>query len=130
MSRDTATPPSVQSSWAKTAVMWIVIGLLACMFVLSGVVKFVNPEAPEQFANFGYEDWFRVLIGVAEIGGGLLLLAPRTTFYGAAALGIIMLGAVYTHLAHGQVPQALVPLVLFGLLAYVGYARRPRFANP
>ena len=45
---------------------------------------------------WGYPAWFRTFIGVAEIGGGLLLVLPRTAPYAAAALITIMLGAFWT----------------------------------
>jgi uncharacterized membrane protein YphA (DoxX/SURF4 family) len=128
MSAGTTTRAVVKSSRAKTIALWAVTGLLASLFVLSGSMKFVNPQAVEKFAAWGYPDWFRVLIGLAEVGGALVLLIPRTAFYAAGALGVVMAGAVFTHLRYAEVPQAVVPLVLLVLLAVVGYARRPRVA--
>jgi uncharacterized membrane protein YphA (DoxX/SURF4 family) len=127
MSVGTTTPAGTKSSKGKAAALWVVTGLLAGLFVLSGSMKLVkSDDVAAQFARLGYPDWFRVLIGVAEIGGGLLLLVPRTAFYAAGTLGVVMVGAVFTHLRHGEVPQALVPLVLLCLLVTVGYLRRPR----
>jgi uncharacterized membrane protein YphA (DoxX/SURF4 family) len=125
----TATSTEAQSGKVKATALWVATGLLGCLFVFSGSGKFMMPEAAEHFARWGYPDWFRVLIGMAEIGGGLLLLVPRTAFYGAAALGVIMVGAAFTHLGHGEVPRAVVPLVLLCLLVTVGYLRRPRGAT-
>jgi uncharacterized membrane protein YphA (DoxX/SURF4 family) len=104
--------------------LWSLTGLLACLFAFSGSMKFIHPEAAKQFATFGYPDRFRIVIGVVEAGGALALLLPRTAYYGAAALAVVMAGAVFTHLWAGEVTQAVVPLALFGLLALVGYARR------
>ena len=128
MSVGTTTPASTPGSRRKAVALRVAAALLGCLFVLSGAMKFVIPDAAEQFARYGYPDWFRVLIGVVEVGGGLLLLVPRTTFYAAAALAVIMVGAVFTHLRHGEVPQAAVPFVLLLLLVLVGYASRPRTA--
>ena len=88
-----------------------------------------GPEAAEQFAQLGYADWFRVLIGVLEIAGGLCLLIPRTAFYAAGVLGVVMIGAVGTLLRLGAGEQAIVPFVVLVLLALVAYARRPPFAR-
>lgn len=129
MSVGTAAPPGAKRGKAKSAALWALTGLLACVFALSGSMKFVNPEAARQFEQFGYPDWFRVLIGAVEVGGALALLLPRTAFYAAGALVVVMAGAVVTHLRAGEAPQAAVPLVLFGLLALVGYARRPGAAR-
>jgi putative oxidoreductase len=129
MSVGTAAPPGAKRGKAKRIALWVVTGLLTCLFLLAGPMKFVSPEIAELFARSRYPDWFRVLIGVVEIGGALALLVPRTAFYGAAALTVVMAGAVFTHLRAGEVPQAAVPLVLLGLLTLVGYARRPRTAR-
>src|SRR5262245_31519726 len=129
MSVTPSATAGARSGRAKTAGLWVATGLLAGLFVLSGSMKFVNPEMAEHFARWGYADWFRVLVGVVEVGAGLALLAPRAAFYAAGALAAVMAGAVFTHLGHGEVPQAAVPFVLLGLLVLVGYLRRPRAAS-
>jgi uncharacterized membrane protein YphA (DoxX/SURF4 family) len=112
---------------AKVVGLWVLTVLLGCLFAFAGVMKFVDPtKASEQFAQFGYPDWFRVLIAVVEIAGAVALLVPRTAFYAAVGLGVVMVGAVGTLLRAGEVPQAVVPLVVLGLLALVGYVRRPQ----
>ena len=125
MSVGTTSPAGARSGKARKIALWALTGLLAFLFAFAGSMKFVGPGAAKQFAEFGYPDWFRVVIGVVEAGGALALLAPRTAFYGAGALAVVMAGAVFTLLRAGEVPQAVVPLVLFGLLALVSYARRP-----
>jgi uncharacterized membrane protein YphA (DoxX/SURF4 family) len=83
---------------SKTIALRVSSGLLAGLFVLAGSMKFINAEeAGKQSAQFGHPDWFRILIFVVEIGGGLTLLIPRTAFYAATALGVVMAGAVFTH---------------------------------
>jgi uncharacterized membrane protein YphA (DoxX/SURF4 family) len=129
MSIGTAAPPGAKSGKAKKVALWALTGLLACLYLLSGSMKFVSPEVAKHFEAFGYPDWFRALIGVVEVGGALALLLPRTAFYAAGALVVVMAGAVFTHLRAGEVPQAAVPLVLLGLLALVCYARRPGAAR-
>jgi len=124
MSVGHATTAGAKGSKVRSIGLWIVTALLACLFVLSGSMKFVNPDMAENFAKWGYPDWFRILIGVVELAGGLILLLPRTALYAAGVLGIVMVGAVFTHLGHGETPQAAVPLVLLVLLVIVGYARR------
>jgi uncharacterized membrane protein YphA (DoxX/SURF4 family) len=129
MSVGTAAPSGAKSGKAKTVALWALTGLLACLFAFAGSMKFVSPEVARQFAEFGYPAWFHFMIGAVEVGGALALLLPRTSFYAAGALAVVMAGAVFTHLRAGEVPQAVVPLVLLGLLALVGYARRPRTAR-
>jgi uncharacterized membrane protein YphA (DoxX/SURF4 family) len=128
MSIGSANPSGATRSKGNKILWGIVTGLLAGIFVLSGTMKFVRPEMAEQFARWGYADWFRILIGVVEIGGGLALLLSRAGFFAATVLAVVMAGAVFTHLRHGETAQAPVTLVLFGLLGMVAYVRRPRAA--
>jgi putative oxidoreductase len=116
---------SAAPSKARMITLWIVTGLLALMFAMAGCAKFVNPEMAEHFRLWGYADWFRDLIGLIEIAAAIALLIPRTAFYGAVALTVVMAGAVYTHLAHGEVPETVTPVVLLGLLGLIASARRP-----
>jgi uncharacterized membrane protein YphA (DoxX/SURF4 family) len=129
MSVSTTAPQGAKRGKARTVGLWALTGLLACLFALAGVMKFVSPDAVKQFEAFGYAGWFCWLIGAAEVGGALALLLPRLAFYGAAGLAVVMVGAVFTLLRAGEVPQAAVPLVVLGLLALVGYARRPGAAR-
>jgi uncharacterized membrane protein YphA (DoxX/SURF4 family) len=128
MSTENASPMPAGRSTSAIVALWVLSVLLAALFLMAGSMKFVAAEqASAQFAGLGYPDWFRVLIGAIEVGGGLLLLVPRTAFYAAAVLAVVMLGAVYTVLSAGWA-QAVVPAVVFILLVIVGYARRPRAA--
>ena len=108
--------------------VWIVTVLLAVAFVLAGTTKILRqPAWIDQFAGWGYGPWFLVLIGALEIVGALLLLIPRLAFFGAVLLGVIMLGAGYTHLANAEGPEVLRPAVFLALLAIIAWARRPPF---
>jgi uncharacterized membrane protein YphA (DoxX/SURF4 family) len=124
MSVGTAAPAGAKRGKARTAALWALTGLLACLYLFSGSMKFTSPEAARQFEAFGYPDWFRVLVGAVEVGAALALLVPRAAFYAAGALVVVMAGAVGTHLRAGELPQSVVPLVLLGLLGLVAYARR------
>jgi uncharacterized membrane protein YphA (DoxX/SURF4 family) len=127
MSVETTTPAGAKSGKVKTVALWVVTALLAALYVFAGAAKFLNAEeARRQFAEIGYPGWFLVLIAVLEIAGGLALLIPRLVPFAAAVLGVVMVGAVFTVLRHGDALQALVPLVCLVLLAAVGYARSPR----
>ena len=81
----------------------------------------------DAFAHFRYPDWLRVLVGVLDIAGGLLLLLPRFTWLGSATLSVIMIGAVVSHVrVEEYFPQTLPGAVLFVLLALITYLRWPR----
>ncbi|PKL76932.1 MAG: hypothetical protein CVV27_07755 [Candidatus Melainabacteria bacterium HGW-Melainabacteria-1] len=103
------------------------IGLLALMFVVSGLFKFFAPALlPLSFASFGYPVWFAYVVALAEIGGGILLLGQRSCFYGASLLGLILFGAFLTHLIHGQNQLAVVPLALMCQLLMLAHLHSER----
>lgn len=101
-------------------------GLLVLLFLSAGTTKLIGMQMHvEHFAKWGYPDWFRLVIGAVEVVGAVLLLVPKMAFYAACVLAVQMLGAAYTHLVNDEAANAPFPLVLFALLAYIAYARRP-----
>ena len=70
-----------------------------------------------------------MLIGFIEVGCGIALLVPPFAFYAAGVLGVVMIGATYTHLISG-VPGATIPLVCLMVLAAIAYLRRPAAQEP
>jgi putative oxidoreductase len=109
----------------KSIAVWVLSGLLAALFLFAGGQKLLGAGgAVEHFSEWGYPPWFRVVIGLIEIAGGLLLLVPSVAFYAAGALGMVMIGAIYTLLTKGG-PDVPVPIVCLLVLAFVASARRP-----
>lgn len=95
--------------------------LVAFAFLLAGGAKLIGvPMMVTVFEHVGLGQWFRYLTGAIEVGGALLLLAPR--FAGAAALllAATMVGAVLAHLTvvPGSPLPAAVLLVLCATLAW------------
>lgn len=126
---DGKTHPAIRTpSKTKRVMVRLVSIVVAAMFIMAGGSKLAGlPMHVEHFQKWGYPDWFRILIGLVEIAGGAALLIPRQSSFAAAGLAVIMLGAVYTHLAHDEVSQVVAPgvfLLLFGALAYARWPRR------
>lgn len=63
-------------------------------------------------------------MGVVEIAAGLALMIPRLTFWAAALLVTVMLGAVATHLYWSEPGQLIRPLGFLALVLLAGYLRR------
>jgi uncharacterized membrane protein YphA (DoxX/SURF4 family) len=83
---------------AFEALLWSVSLLLIMVFVRAGWDKFDDASGwARAFRAWGYPVWFRVLVGVIEIGAALLLAWPRTAAYGAALIIVVMLGGMGTH---------------------------------
>jgi len=110
------------------ALIWIAQILAALAFIAIGLAKFRNPFWLRGFLRWGYSDSFRMLIGALEIIGGALLAWPRTTSYGAALLGPILIGAVATLRLHRE--NLFAPLFWLVIVAFVGIARRRRAWRP
>ena len=112
-----------------TYALWIVQGLLACLFLFAGGVKLVLPL--EKLAGpVSLPGFFLRFIGVCEVLGaiglilpGLLHIRPGLTPLAAAGLVIIMIGATAITRSSGDVVMALIPLVVGLLAAFVAYGR-------
>lgn len=83
-------------------IVWVLAGLTAALFLLSGIPKFIDQGWIHRFASWGYAPWFLYLIALLETAGAIGLLIPRMAPYAAAGLIVIMFGAMYTHLTHDQ----------------------------
>ena len=89
---------------------------------LSGDAKMVA-----DYARWGYPDWFRMAVAVAQIvGAGLLCWAPLSC-YGAILLGGLMVGAIATHVRHDPPAAAISAVVILVLCLSVAWLMRPPF---
>jgi uncharacterized membrane protein YphA (DoxX/SURF4 family) len=112
---------------AKDVAVWLLSALLAVLFVVVGAQKLIMSADSywvEAFRLWGYPEWFRTVVGIVEIAGGIALLIPSLAFLGAIALGVIMLGGTFTQLVSGTA-GAWRPFVVLLLLLVIGWARRP-----
>ena len=99
---------------AKEIVAWLLALWLCFIFFRAGIAKFDDASGwSRAFRGWGFSVWFRVLIGVLEVIGALLLLVPRTVAYGTITIGVVMIGAAVTQLLqHRPHPAAYVMLTL------------------
>jgi uncharacterized membrane protein len=114
-------------------VLWILQGVLAVAFLVTGFSKALRPKE----ALAGQMAWVNdfsanavKLIGVAEILGalGLVLpaltgIAPVLTPIAAVGLMIVMVGAAVTHARRKENQVIIANAVLFVLLAVVAWGR-------
>jgi len=108
--------------------LYLVSAFLTIVFLNAGWPKFSDSSGwARAFVSWGFPVWFRFLVGGIEVLGGVLLLVPQTAIYAAAALAVIMLGAIGTHVVHGD-PSAIsheaVPLVLIGAVMVMHWRKR------
>lgn len=100
-------------------VSWILSILLAFVFVAVGTSKLVGSSSvhwAQRFQRWGYPTGSHYVIGILEIVAGIAILIPRFRRMAAAALMIIMAGALCTHALHGEWAR-MIPPVLLGSLS-------------
>jgi putative oxidoreductase len=110
------------SSKRRAVGLWILRVLLAAAFLAAGSAKLAGVQAMvDVFEKVGLGQWFRFVTGVLEVSGAILLLIPRLTFYGAALLLLVSVGAVTAHLTvlGGNPAPALILLVLTAVTAWL-----------
>ena len=111
--------------------LWIVQGVLTCLFLFTGAVKLFAPlqklQGPVEFPG-----WFYRFLGLAELCGALGLVLPGAfriqralTPIAAVGLTLIVTGATVITLETGLgVAMALMPFATTILAATVAYGRR------
>src|SRR5690348_15465186 len=70
--------------------------------ILIEAVMFVMPSAAYDFARTHMPGFVRLVLGVGEIVGCLLLLIPGTVIRGAWLLVAVFVMAILIHLLHGM----------------------------
>ena len=114
--------------------LWVVLGLLAGVFLVNGGMKLFREKDALQESGFAYVADFSKnqvhLIGTVEVLGavGLLLPAlvgilPVLTPFAGVGLVLLMVGAAFTHQRRGESQQIVVNLVLLAMAAFVAYGR-------
>ena len=109
------------------AAFWTITGLLAVIFVMIGLSKLAGPSSvrwADRFVHWGYPAGSHYVVGVVEALSGIGLLLRLSRKPAAAALIILMAGAIFTHLLHGELPRIIPPLVM-GTLAFYIFSSQP-----
>ena len=115
----------------KEILLWLITLFLALICLRSGWLKVTgNIFWVRDFHRWGYPDWFRLVVGIAELISMLLLLVPRLASYGASLFAVVMLGAIFTHATHNETSRLPFNLLLLTLSLVILFARRPSFLKP
>ena len=115
----------------KEVVLWIVTLFLALVCLRSGWLKVTgNIFWVRDFHRWGYPDWFRLVVGIAELLSMALLLVPRLASYGASLFAVVMLGAIFTHYTNNETSRLPFNLLLLTLSLVIVFIRRPSFLRP
>jgi uncharacterized membrane protein YphA (DoxX/SURF4 family) len=114
----------------KPIAFWVLKIVFALAFIGAGGAKLYGP--PPMVAEFdavGLGQWFRYFTAMLEIGGAVLLLVPRTTFFGAALLAVVCVGAFFAQILvlHQDWIHAVV---MAAVLAAIAWSQRKQFRLP
>ena len=113
--------------------LWILQGLLAAIFLVTGMTKLTQPRlkmaaGPMRWAADVTDGQFRA-IGLVEVVGsiGLILpaalgIAPLLTPLAAVGLVLIMIGAIRTHVRYAETERLAVPIAVLALALFVAVA--------
>ncbi|MBA3649657.1 MAG: DoxX family protein [Chitinophagales bacterium] len=83
----------------KTILLWILKLIAAVIMLQTLYFKFsAHPEAVYIFSKLGMEPYGRIAIGIMELIASVLVLIPRTSWFGALMAIGLMGGAIFFHL--------------------------------
>ncbi|MBL7780612.1 MAG: DoxX family protein [Saprospiraceae bacterium] len=89
------------------------------MVIMSGIMKFVAPpEMAEKMTHLGIGAYLPML-GLMEITFALLFVWPKTMRIGFVLLSCYFAGALAVELANAQPFNALIPMVLVWISAFL-----------
>jgi putative oxidoreductase len=114
-----------KSNLFGTILSWLLKIVLALAFLAAAAGKLSSqPMMVAEFGKVGLGQGFRYVTGGIEILGALLLLWPRTSFWGALTLLGVCAGALLAQLGplHGDVVHVFI---LGGLLCIAAWLSRP-----
>lgn len=98
-------------------VFYLLTGGVALLYVITGIIKLFNfNSVAAEFESWGYHPAFMYILGLAEIAGAISLMIPKIRIAGIVGLGIVMLGAIGTHIYAEEYYLILLPFVLLLVL--------------
>ena len=130
--KDTAmtdTAAVLPGSRSKTVIVWILRILMAALFLFASYMKLSGqPMMVEEFGLFGVGQWFRYLTGLLELAGGIAIVVPPISVFGAMLLLAVDAGALVAQLA--VIHQDWIhTIVIGGILVTLIYLQRARLSG-
>ena len=114
---------TVSNGWtALRLITWVLRLAVAAMFLFAGFMKLSGqPMMIEEFGKIGMGDWFRIVTGLLEVAGAILVLIPMTTALGALLLLCVDIGAFFAQafILHGDVIHTFVIGAVLLVLLYL-----------
>jgi putative oxidoreductase len=113
-------------SSTRKAAITILRVMLGLAFLAIAAVKLTGSlQTPQMFENIGWGQWFRYFTGALDLIGAVLVLLPRSAFYGALILMCTVGFAVILTFTGRIQDSPLAPLALTVIAASVAWLTRP-----
>lgn len=102
---------------------------MAALFLFAGLAKLSGQQMMvDEFTTVGVGQWFRYVTGLLEVIGGIAILAPSVSAYGAALLLLVDIGAFIAQITLLHM-DFIHPIVIGALLAIVIYLQRDQLGS-
>ena len=118
-----ATAINAPSS-TRTIVLWVLRVLMAALFLFAAFAKLTGQQMMvDEFATLPVGQWFRYVVGLLELVGGVGVLIPAVSGLGAIVLLVVDVGAFVAQIAflHGD---WIHPIVIGAILVALIYLQR------
>ena len=105
-------------------ITYILQGILALLFLMAGFGKVTGSKMHvEAFTHWRLPQWFRVVTGVVELTGAVLLIigfwVPFSALAGSLLLGVTGIGGVLTHIRAKDSVKDTAMILVLAILAFV-----------
>jgi hypothetical protein len=104
---------------AKKIITLIITGLAVLITAYGGVMKLIGPKEVIDALVRVSVDEYRILLGLMEITFATLFVFPKTLKAGFILLSCYFAGALATELSHGVPMNALLPIVMIWISAFL-----------
>ncbi len=104
--------------------------ILGIGMIVGGSAKLLQFEfVVRQFQSWSLAVWFLMLVGTFEVVAGALAIWPRTRPFGMIIFATILVGAGWTHTAHGEWPQVLYVSGILAVALTIAWRTRHQAAS-
>ncbi|WNJ18986.1 DoxX family protein [Pontibacter sp. G13] len=111
----------MQNKRKRTILSWLVSGMMVSFFLIPSAIKLSgSARMLDAISVYGITEQGAWMLGILELTAAVGLLFPKTRFWSALVLMLVMLGAVGVHIVHGDLLRALLPLGMIGVLMIFG----------
>jgi uncharacterized membrane protein YphA (DoxX/SURF4 family) len=125
----TDTAAALPASRSRTIVLWALRALMAAVFLFACSMKLTSqPMMVEEFGELGIGLWFLYFTGIVELVGGIAVLVPAVSVFGAILLLAVDAGALVAQLA--AIHKDWIHTIVIGaILATLIYLQRDKFTK-